>query len=147
MPTATPRHSEEPFGWARPQAGASCDEESRSPDSAVSQFARGAGLFLIRVYQQFVSPLMLLGCRFYPTCSHYAAEAIEQHGVGRGIWLGAQRILRCHPFSHGGYDPVPTDFVEAGRGVSDPARQFTLPGSSPGNPPLHNHERQKEPLV
>ncbi|MBI3406316.1 MAG: membrane protein insertion efficiency factor YidD [Acidobacteria bacterium] len=68
-------------------------------------------LFVIRVYQQFLSPLMPLGCRFYPTCSHYTAEAIERHGVLRGIRLGAMRILRCRPFSHGGFDPVPDEII------------------------------------
>ena len=64
-------------------------------------------LLAIRVYQGFFSPLMPLGCRFYPTCSHYAAEAIEKHGAARGSWLAAKRILRCRPFGAGGYDPVP----------------------------------------
>ena len=63
-------------------------------------------LFLLRVYQQFVSPLLPLGCRYYPTCSHYAAEAIARHGALHGAWLGLQRILRCHPFAPGGFDPV-----------------------------------------
>ncbi len=72
-------------------------------------------LFLIRAYQQFVSPLMPLGCRYYPTCSHYAAEAIEQRGVLRGIGLGVRRILRCHPFAPGGFDPVPDALSDTSR--------------------------------
>ncbi len=64
-------------------------------------------LFLIRCYQGFLSPLMPLGCKFYPSCSHYAAEAIHRHGTRPGLLLAARRILRCRPFACGGYDPVP----------------------------------------
>jgi putative membrane protein insertion efficiency factor len=62
---------------------------------------------LIKGYQCFVSPLFPRTCRFYPTCSQYTLEAVERYGVVRGLWLGLKRILRCHPFHPGGYDPVP----------------------------------------
>ena len=62
---------------------------------------------LIRAYQLVLSPLMGRQCRFEPTCSCYAIEAIQRHGSVRGGWLGIKRICRCHPFSPGGYDPVP----------------------------------------
>jgi putative membrane protein insertion efficiency factor len=62
---------------------------------------------IIRLYQLAVSPLLGPRCRFHPSCSCYAHTAIERHGVLRGGWLGAKRLLRCHPFSEGGYDPVP----------------------------------------
>ena len=62
---------------------------------------------IIRIYQLAVSPLFGPRCRFYPSCSCYAHTAIERHGALRGSWLGAKRLLRCHPFSEGGYDPVP----------------------------------------
>ncbi|RIX54164.1 membrane protein insertion efficiency factor YidD [Paenibacillus nanensis] len=61
----------------------------------------------IHVYRKFISPLKPPTCRFYPTCSAYALEAIERHGAAKGGWLAAKRIARCHPFHPGGYDPVP----------------------------------------
>lgn len=61
----------------------------------------------IHVYRKFISPLKPPTCRFYPTCSAYALEAIEVHGALKGSWLAAKRIARCHPFHPGGYDPVP----------------------------------------
>lgn len=64
-------------------------------------------LFLIRCYQVAISPLLGPSCRFYPSCSCYSHTAIERFGVVRGIWLGARRIARCHPFNAGGFDPVP----------------------------------------
>jgi putative membrane protein insertion efficiency factor len=62
---------------------------------------------LIRLYQFAISPFLGSQCRFYPTCSHYALEAIETHGVLRGGWLTLRRLLRCHPWHKGGVDPVP----------------------------------------
>ena len=61
---------------------------------------------LIRLYQRRVSPLLPRRCRYHPTCSAYAVQAIETYGILRGLVLAAWRILRCNPFSHGGYDPV-----------------------------------------
>lgn len=62
---------------------------------------------LIRMYQMFISPFLPRSCRFYPTCSAYALEAIQKHGPVKGLYLAVRRVLRCHPFSPGGYDPVP----------------------------------------
>ncbi|MGW8248492.1 MAG: membrane protein insertion efficiency factor YidD [Acidiferrobacterales bacterium] len=64
-------------------------------------------LGLIRIYQLAISPYLGQNCRFYPTCSCYAHEAIDTHGVVRGTWLAIRRIGRCHPWNPGGYDPVP----------------------------------------
>ena len=63
---------------------------------------------LIRGYQIFISPMIGPRCRFTPTCSHYAIQAISLHGIVKGSWLAGARIIRCQPLSKGGYDPVPT---------------------------------------
>ncbi len=62
---------------------------------------------LIRGYQRLVSPLLPPSCRFYPSCSEYALDAVTRHGALRGSWLAARRLARCHPFHPGGFDPVP----------------------------------------
>ena len=64
-------------------------------------------IFLIRVYQTILSPFVGQHCRFYPTCSSYAVEAVEKHGAARGLWLSIRRLSRCHPWHEGGVDPVP----------------------------------------
>jgi putative membrane protein insertion efficiency factor len=62
---------------------------------------------LVRCYQYLIGPFFGSHCRFYPTCSHYAVEAIEMHGALAGSWMALRRLLRCHPWHPGGYDPVP----------------------------------------
>lgn len=62
---------------------------------------------LVRGYQLFIGPLLPAACRYYPTCSAYAIEALERHGPRRGLIMAVRRIGRCHPFRAGGYDPVP----------------------------------------
>jgi uncharacterized protein len=62
---------------------------------------------LLRIYKRFVSPMLPSVCRFHPTCSEYMREAVEKHGVGRGIWMGVKRLGRCQPFHSGGVDLVP----------------------------------------
>lgn len=62
---------------------------------------------MIRAYQRFISPLTGGSCRFHPTCSEYTVQAVERYGAAKGLWLGAKRISRCHPFNPGGFDPVP----------------------------------------
>lgn len=65
-------------------------------------------LLLIRLYQKIVSPALPANtCRFYPTCSHYAYQAIYRHGAMKGGWLAVTRVIRCNPWNEGGYDPVP----------------------------------------
>jgi hypothetical protein len=74
--------------------------------------ATRALLFAVRLYQAFFSALMPSACKFYPSCSHYAAEALRLHGARRGTWLAMRRVGRCHPFTRGGVDlvPDPADF-------------------------------------
>jgi len=83
--------------------------------------AKGAGAWVllagVRFYQAVFSHLMPVGCKFYPSCSHYAAEAIERHGAAGGLRLALSRLWRCRPFTQGGYDPVP-DAAE----ISEPLR-------------------------
>ncbi len=67
-------------------------------------------ILAVRAYQAFLSPFLGGACKFYPSCSHYAAEAVERHGAVRGSRLALGRLLRCRPFSAGGWDPVPELF-------------------------------------
>ncbi|HET6577299.1 MAG TPA: membrane protein insertion efficiency factor YidD [Gemmatimonadales bacterium] len=64
-------------------------------------------VILIRGYQRFVSPALPASCRFHPSCSQYALEAVTRYGALRGGWLAVRRLARCHPFHPGGFDPVP----------------------------------------
>jgi putative membrane protein insertion efficiency factor len=70
-------------------------------------------LALIQIYRWTLSPLLGNACRFEPSCSRYAAECIERFGARRGAWLGLKRLLRCHPWHPGGYDPPPTSLGAA----------------------------------
>lgn len=72
-----------------------------------TRLIRLAALAAIRGYQIFLSPLLPPACRYYPTCSAYAFEAVEKWGVRRGLWFAARRLIRCHPWGGHGYDPVP----------------------------------------
>jgi putative membrane protein insertion efficiency factor len=64
-------------------------------------------VFLLRAYQLVLSPMLGQNCRFYPSCSHYAIEALRSHGAARGSYLSLRRVCRCHPWNEGGLDPVP----------------------------------------
>jgi len=66
-----------------------------------------AALLLIGLYRKFISPALPPSCRFHPSCSEYAYEAVETHGLLKGLALSAKRLLKCHPYNPGGYDPVP----------------------------------------
>jgi uncharacterized protein len=91
-----------------------------APESAVPKGAAPSGarvwflLMAIRFYQAVFAPVMPVGCKFYPSCSRYAAEAIERHGAMRGARLALARLWRCRPFTQGGFDPVPDDLSHNG---------------------------------
>lgn len=74
----------------------------------------------VRLYRMVLSPLLGPRCRFYPTCSTYAVQALAEHGAGRGVWLAARRVIRCHPFHPGGYDPVPPRKTVRTTGTTSP---------------------------
>ena len=73
----------------------------------IDSLGKRVALSLLRLYQRAISPSMPPSCRFVPSCSEYTYQAISKYGVIKGGWLGLKRLLRCHPFHPGGYDPVP----------------------------------------
>ncbi len=73
----------------------------------IKQFFTAVLCTTVKVYQKCISPLFPPSCRYYPTCSHYAIQSLEKYGPIKGSFLTIRRILRCHPFHKGGYDPVP----------------------------------------
>jgi putative membrane protein insertion efficiency factor len=92
---------------------------------------------LLTVYRRFVSPLLGPRCRFYPSCSAYALEAVQVHGAIRGSWLAVRRLSRCHPFHAGGLDPVPGSDREKGHTSVVGPQFLSSDGSLPGR-----HEQQ-----
>jgi len=92
---------------------------------------------LLNVYRRFVSPLLGPRCRFYPSCSAYALEAVQLHGAVRGSWLAARRLSRCHPFHSGGLDPVPAPRQKAAAGTNPAVPEPDVPDQPhPTGPPL-----------
>lgn len=87
---------------------------------------------LLRTYQLTISPWIGPACRFVPSCSEFAREAIDRHGAGRGLWLAMGRLARCHPLCAGGYDPVPD---EVGSGFARPRRPHLRDKGRPAAPP------------
>lgn len=96
-------------------------------------WTRRAFVFPVVVYRRFISPLKPApSCRFHPTCSAYAVEAVHVHGVFRGAWLAAVRLAKCHPFHPGGLDPVPPASARLGRAPS--SSPHTVAGAAPEEP-------------
>jgi uncharacterized protein len=79
---------------------------------------QGTLIKAVRAYRYAISPLLGDNCRFYPSCSEYALVAIARYGAAKGLWLAMRRLLRCHPWHHGGYDPVP-EKPHGARGVTE----------------------------
>lgn len=77
----------------------------------IKYIPKSIGIFFIKFYQCAISPHFPACCRYIPTCSQYSLEAIQKFGLIKGVWLSIKRILRCHPFHDGGYDPVPETFT------------------------------------
>jgi len=101
----------------------------REPRQRPSPAARFLVL-LLTGYRMFISPLLGPRCRFYPSCSAYALEAVQVHGALRGSWLAARRLSRCHPFHAGGLDPVPARAAKSRPDTAGPARTAGAPRSS-----------------
>ncbi len=80
-------------------------------------------ILLVRIYQLLISPWLGQNCRFYPSCSCYAQQALREHGSIKGLWLTVRRLLRCHPWHAGGYDPVPA--LRPGSGSISPNQNHT----------------------
>jgi putative membrane protein insertion efficiency factor len=87
----------------------------------MSQMAKIFVLGLLRGYKWAISPLFLPACRYVPTCSEYAMEAVDRHGILRGGWMAVKRLLRCHPLVKGGYDPVKLDDCGMAQGAIPPS--------------------------
>ena len=82
-----------------------------------------AALGMLRGYKWIISPLLPPACRYVPTCSEYAMEAVERYGVLRGSWMAGARLLRCHPFVKGGYDPLPLAAEHDCEGIKTDGRE------------------------
>jgi uncharacterized protein len=102
-------------------------QEPRQRPSAAARLL----LLLLTGYRRFVSPLLGPRCRFYPSCSAYALEAVQVHGALRGSWLAVRRLSRCHPFHAGGLDPVPAPGKPGRTGRADAAEAVSAP-AAPG---------------
>jgi uncharacterized protein len=87
-------------------------------------------MLLLTGYRMFISPLLGPRCRFYPSCSAYALEAVQVHGALRGSWLAARRLSRCHPFHAGGLDPVPARAAKPAADADGPAHAAGTPRRS-----------------
>lgn len=98
----------------------------------------------IRGYQLLISPFLAPSCRFEPTCSHYALEALRKHGSWRGSWLALKRIGRCHPFCEGGYDPVPEPACSCHKMAADLSVRKSETGHDTSNP--RENRPDKEPV-
>ncbi len=93
--------------WMNPDEGSTRHRQMQRQSSTLEGWLTAALLVLISLYRRWISPLLGPRCRFIPSCSAYASEAIQRHGPWRGGWLSLRRLSRCHPFTPCGCDPVP----------------------------------------
>lgn len=112
----------------------------RAAQSTVQTLVQRVMLGCIALYRYGVSPWLPASCRFYPTCSAYAAEAIQRHGPGRGGWLTLRRLARCHPWGGHGYDPV-----EGAPAHTDPTHEHAPPMGPLGVDPVPNLPHNSHP--
>lgn len=105
MPRSHARSIASFAAWSGPAPNA-LNTDPVEPDTTRSPIRRALAA-VIRGYQRYISPITPPSCRFHPTCSEYTRQAILKHGALKGIYLGVRRILKCHPFHPGGFDPVP----------------------------------------
>lgn len=97
---------------------------------------RNLCVLVLKVYRAVISPLYGDVCRYYPSCSHYALQAIQQHGVVRGVWLGTRRIARCHPWAEGGIDDIPERRHDR---IAITRFGFVVPNTGPTTTLVHSH--------
>jgi putative membrane protein insertion efficiency factor len=109
---------------------------------------RGALLAAVRFYSRAISPALPARCRFYPTCSAYAAEAIERHGAARGTWLALRRLIKCAPWHPGGVDLVPEPATRRRhtRGTEGTGRSSSTAVAMPGSGARHRHRSGEQAL-
>jgi putative membrane protein insertion efficiency factor len=110
----------------------------RSPGQRLGRAVSRLLIAPIRLYQRFVSPLRPPTCRYYPSCSAYAVEALQVHGPIKGLWLGVRRIGRCHPWTPGGVDHVPPAGTRSRRAQSQPSPLDPTTDAAPDESASHH---------
>lgn len=103
------RHGEVPGSRSRPAGAAASHGNARALGASAKSLGAWTLLLFLRLYMVLLSPFFGGACKFYPSCSNYAYEAVARHGARRGSMLAMKRLLRCHPFTQGGFDPVPEE--------------------------------------
>ena len=111
---------------------------------AISSWCKVGLIWGIRGYRSVISPWLPPTCRYTPTCSQYALDAVQRYGAMRGTWLATRRIVRCHPFCAGGYDPVPEGLWQLGQTRLDEVMSQQRPTSETSHPQTSRSQSQRE---